>query len=86
MSILFLTLVGTGLITDGGVIFFSMTATSEHEPGPRGAFFGETSLVKPMANALVKTMMPLNAQSESCNARRTFVLAQSVGWIGFATG
>jgi len=39
-----------------------------------------------MANALVKTLMPRNAQSQSCNTRRAFVLAQAVGWIGFATG
>jgi hypothetical protein len=63
-----------------------MIATSEHEPGPRGAFYGGASLVEPVANALVKTLMLRNAQPQSCNARRAFVLAQSVGWIGFATG
>jgi len=43
-----------------------------------------------MAIALVKTLLnaltPRNAQAQSRNARRAFVLAQSVGWIGFATG
>lgn len=78
MSILFLTLLDSGLITSDGVIFFSMMARSEHEPGPRSAFFGGVRQMKRWA--------PRNAQLQSQNMRRAVVAARSVGWSGFATG
>jgi hypothetical protein len=80
MRILFLTIRSARLLLRTELFFSLMNAISEHEPapsGPRRAF--------PVALAF-SVRVTLAFHPLSRGARRTFVLAQAVGWIGFAPG
>jgi len=55
-----------------------MMATSEHEPRPGSVFFAGVGAVRPL--------VAWNARWQSQNVRRTFVLAQSVGWFWLPPG